>query len=65
MQAVMKQLNSFIIVDEFTNELNYKRETIRKLRAQQQNDYEMMLSIRSSQRQQRQFLDASNQYYDK
>ena len=51
MQTVMKQSNSFITVNEFTNELNYKRETIRKLRAQQQNDYKMMLSARSSQRQ--------------
>ena len=65
MQTVMKQSNSFIIVDEFTNELNYRRETIQKLRARQQNDYEMMLSARSSQRQQHQFRDASSQYYDR
>ena len=53
MQTIMKQSNSFIIVDKFTNELNYKRETIQKLRARQQNDYEMILSTRLSQRQQR------------
>ena len=60
MQTVVKQSNSFITVDEFMNELDYRRKTIRKLRARQQNDYEMMLSARSSQRQQRQFRDASN-----
>ena len=53
MQTIIKQSNLFIIVDEFTNELNYKREIIRKLRARQQNNYKMMLSARSLQRQQR------------